>query len=338
MADYSKTDKFLHRVYLSNYSLAKAAFEMELAVFGSKASAEDVKENVFVTGLARSGTTGVMRQIFNTGQYASLQYSNMPFLLNPNLWKKKSSIVTHERAHKDGITIDGNSPEEFDEYFWKLHLNDAYIKSDALERHQISQDILDQYKKYIQLICFSKGKKKYISKNNNNILRLEALRKLPNTKIIFLFRHPASHASSLHKLHLKFSGEQKKDPFALEYFDFLGHHEFGQHHKPFALTAFLDKARMDFGPHDINYWLLIWMNYYTYVLKNLNKNDLLICFEDLMNNPDRIYQKLSEKLLNTPSFNKINKFKSTTKVVNKFADNLMADCDALYDKLLNYKL
>ena len=86
-----------------------------------------------------------MNKIFSTGEFASLQYSNMPFLLSPNLWKRKSKIESHERAHNDGIIIDGNSPEEFDEYFWKAFLKDTYIIKEGLEPHKVEDDVLDKY-------------------------------------------------------------------------------------------------------------------------------------------------------------------------------------------------
>ena len=61
MPTYSATDKFLHKFYLSNYSISKATLEMEEILYGQKAKQIDVEQYVFVTGLARSGTTVVMR-------------------------------------------------------------------------------------------------------------------------------------------------------------------------------------------------------------------------------------------------------------------------------------
>ena len=116
MAAYSGIERFLHRFYLSNYSISRASMEIEQVLFGSKAHKVAIKELVFVTGLARSGTTALTNWIFSSGAYASLQYANMPFLLMPNLWKNSKKITPHERAHKDGIMIHENSPEEFDEY------------------------------------------------------------------------------------------------------------------------------------------------------------------------------------------------------------------------------
>ena len=195
---------------------------MEEILYSQKAKQLELKQQVFVTGLARSGTTAVMNKIFGTRLYASLQYANMPFLLSPNLWKRKSKIESHERTHKDGIIIDGNSPEEFDEYFWKAFMNDSYIMSDGLALHDVDRKMLDKYLTYISLICLAKGKDKYVSKNNNNVLRLSAFQKIDHSKIILLFRNPLSHASSLMKLDSSFTKNQTDDPFTLEYFNYLG--------------------------------------------------------------------------------------------------------------------
>ena len=337
MATYSATDKFLHKFYLSNYSISKATLEMEEILYGQKAKQLDVKQYVFVTGLARSGTTAVMNKIFGTGLYASLQYANMPFLLSPNLWKRKSKIESHERAHKDGIIIDGNSPEEFDEYFWKAFLDDSYLKSDGLNIHEVDTKVLDKYLTYISLICFSKGKDKYVSKNNNNVLRLSTIQKIDNSKIILLYREPLSHASSLMKLDRSFSQNQTEDPFSLEYFNYLGHHEFGLNHKPFLLTSNFDANRELYKKESLNYWLSIWLNYYSYILKNMENNHILICFEDLVRDPDMVYSHIAGYLNLDIVFEESKKHNPATYEVLDYDRELLSQCMKVYNSLSKLK-
>ena len=299
MASYSAGEKALHKFYLSNYFISRSSLEMEQIMYGSKIKDLQVKAYVFISGLARSGTTALMRTLFSTGQYASLQYSNMPILLSPNLWKKKLKLESQERAHGDGIQIDGNSPEEFDEYFWKAFLKDAYI-SDGLEIHEVPRDILEKYQEYVKLICHSKGKDKYISKNNNNILRLDSLLELPSSRIIVLFRDPLSHAASLLKLHKSFSKSQADDPFELDYFNYLGHHEFGLGHKPFLLREDFLEQSAAYPKDTLDYWVFSWINYYEYLLTQIKGSIHLIAFEDLTTNPGAVYSRL-EKLLELDS-------------------------------------
>lgn len=332
MSGYSKAEQNLHRLYLSNYFIAKSSLELEEILHGKKAKQQEVQQYVFISGLARSGTTALMNKIFNTQEYASLQYSNMPILLSPNLWNKKLKLEKHERAHKDGIIIDGNSPEEFDEYFWKVFLNDSYI-NDGLLPHEVNKDILQKYKTYVSLICLSKKKNKYISKNNNNILRLSSLRKIEHNRIIILYREPLAHASSLLKLHQSFSATQAEDPFALDYFNYLGHHEFGLGHKPFLLTDTFIAEREAYDSASIDYWLKVWINYYEYLLQQYDRDMLLISFEDLVSNPSEVYQRVGKYLdIETPLIPE-GAFKPT--VYPEIASNaeILEEARVIYSKL-----
>jgi len=333
MASYSKTDKFLHKFYLSNYGISKATMELEEIVHGAKAKELNVKQCVFISGLARSGTTAVMNKIFGTEEFASLQYSNMPFLLCPNLWKRKSKIESHERAHNDGIIIDGNSPEEFDEYFWKAFLNDSYIKENGLVPHEVSDEILEKYKTYVTLICLAKGKEKYISKNNNNVLRLSAFEKVENHKIVILFRNPLTHAASLMKLDKRFSKDQIEDDFALDYFNYLGHHEFGLNHKPFLLTSEFAEYREKFKKDSINYWLAIWLNYYGYILNSQNNSLELIRFEDLIESPDMVYHYLFDELDIGKAPTQVKKHKPSIYPSFDCDEDLLNKCLRVYEQL-----
>lgn len=337
MASYSATDKLLHKFYLSNYGISKSTLEMEEVLYGQKAKQLDVKQYVFVTGLARSGTTAVMNKIFGTGEYASLQYANMPFLLSPNLWKRKLNIKPHERAHKDGIIIDGDSPEEFDEYFWKAILKDTYIKDNGLSIHNVDDKLLDKYLTYVALICLAKGKDKYVSKNNNNVLRLSTLQKIDHHKIIILFRDPLSHASSLLKLHRSFSENQMEDSFTLNYFNYLGHHEFGLNHKPFLLTTDFANQRHQFPKEDINYWLVIWLNYYSYLLNHTQNSYLFICFEDLIEQPDLVYDHIAGHLALGSDLKPNKKHKPSSYGQVDCDENLLKKCLEVYSLLSELK-
>lgn len=299
MSEYTGVEKFLHRFYLSNPFISKASFEIEESLFGETAGKNKLEQIVFVTGLARSGTTALMRKLYESGEYASLTYNNMPFLFMPNLWKNKKTMALKQRAHQDGIMVNSDSPEEFDEYFWKVFLKDSYL-GENLTQHDIPSEILMKYRTYISLICKSQNKKRYLSKNNNNILRINSLQKLENTKIIFMYRHPLDHSSSLLKLHQQFTSMQKQDPFILEYFNYLGHHEFGSNHKPFEFSSNLFEIFKQYPLTDINYWLTNWINYYNHLLEINNQNFVLVAFEDLIHNPDKVFGYLKE-ILSVPS-------------------------------------
>ena len=80
------------------------------------------KQHVFISGLARAGTTVLMRKFHATGLYRSLTYRDMPFVLAPNLWRRLSlisrrEIENAERAHGDNLFVNIDSPESLDEVF-----------------------------------------------------------------------------------------------------------------------------------------------------------------------------------------------------------------------------
>ncbi len=306
---------------------------MDELMFARKAGEIEVRQHVFVTGLARSGTTAVMNRLFNTGAYASLQYANMPFLLCPNLWKRHHKISAHERAHNDGIVIDSQSPEEFDEYFWKVYLKDGFIRDDGLVPHRLDTGVIDKYLSYTRMVCLAKGKDRYLSKNNNNILRLPDLRKIAHSQVILLFREPLAHASSLWKLDRKFTETQKQDAFILDYFNYLGHHEFGLNHKPFLLTEAFNRDRSLYPKGDINYWLLVWKNYYVYLLQIVDESFLCVCFEDLIEDPQRVYSYLGGECSVEVDSKDAKKHQPSQYPEQAYDKALLQKCTELYEAL-----
>ena len=107
MADYSALDRLLHRLALASPARAEMMHDIERGMFLGKAPT-DTGAHVFVTGLARAGTTILMREIHRTGQFGSLTYADMPFVLAPNLWARMSRRGHRpgqkaERAHGDGF-------------------------------------------------------------------------------------------------------------------------------------------------------------------------------------------------------------------------------------------
>lgn len=343
-SDYNLFSKLLHRVLLGIRPVAQISFEIEKALFlkGDLSQVTDGK-HVFVTGLARSGTTILMRTLHEAESLTSLTYEDMPFILAPNLWNqislKKSSNELKERAHKDGIFINDKSPEALDEVFWKVLLEDSYVQKDRLLINEISSDTLEMYELYIHLIIkknYSGIRSRYLSKNNNNILRLNFLfQKFPNAFVIVPFREPLQHAISLLIQHQNFCEIQRNDKFILSYMTWIGHHEFGLNQKPFYLEDDLLFTRLiQHDKSDINYWLLSWLNYYSYILNNYSEKAILFCYEAFCKDPESVLRDLSEKIdLSGFEFKPANfemKFRR-----NEHADKKILDeCGVVYEALL----
>ena len=265
MQIYSKIQKFLHDFVLSNKFINKSLFEIEKIFYLKNIKIKD-QSHIFITGLPRSGTTSLLNFLYLSNQYASLTYKNIPFVFSPNFSKlfNKKNTTKKERMHHDGITYDINSPEAFDEVFFNT--NNHFIKNELLN--------------YLQLICLSQNKNKYLSKNNLNYKRVNLINSiLPHSIFLIPIREPIEHANSLLNQHLHFSKLQKKDDFIRRYMNYLGHNEFGLNHKPW------NNPTNHQNHNKINYWLEQWCLFYENIL-NKYKDNLkckFIIYENLTN-------------------------------------------------------
>ena len=125
MNNYSWLQQKLHQLALSSQFMREVTFDVE----DSAITINQTDDNhVFVSGLARSGTTILLNTIYESDEFASLSYQDMPFVLAPNLWSKlsfsKQDIELLERAHGDGIKVSIESPEAFEEVFWMTFTED----------------------------------------------------------------------------------------------------------------------------------------------------------------------------------------------------------------------
>jgi hypothetical protein len=259
VADYSALDRLLHRLALASPARAEMMHDIERGMFLKKAPA-DSGAHVFVTGLARAGTTILMREIHRTGQFGSLTYADMPFVLAPNLWARMSRKghtpgQKAERAHGDGIEVDMSSPEALDEVYWRVFAGRDYIGKGELSLHEPDDALIAGYRDLMRLVMLKTGTTRYVSKNNNTILRLGALaRAMPEAAFLVPLRRPLDHAASLLGQHERFL---LADPFTQDYMAWLGHHEFGATHRPFLFGP-----RPAGDPKTLDYWLRLWIAVY----------------------------------------------------------------------------
>jgi len=342
---YNFIDRFTHGLALQSKAAAEISFDIENAIV--KRTNKTFPDNhVFISGLARSGTTILMQYLCDTGLFKSLTYSDMPFVLMPNTWRKishkKASDQFKERAHQDGIMIGPDSPEAFEEVFWRVFCGKEYILKDRLQLHEIGNGTIEKFRRHVYNVLFSAdavNQTRYLSKNNNNVLRLPYLHKaFPQSHIVVPFRDPLQHTISLLNQHLHFSKIQAEDKFSLNYMNWLGHFEFGLNQKPFFLNdenAFNEMR--NYGKSDINFWLLNWKNYYQYVNEHHTPNTIFFNYDKFCQNPSSELSALFEKLdINTPIVS-IKAFESQVRSTNDFDQSIMDACNSIY-RLLTAKL
>ena len=321
MKNYNIFQRFLHDLVLSQKFINKSLFELEKIIYLKN---EDIKDqpHVFITGLPRAGTTSVLNFLFSSGEYASLTYRNMPFIFSPNLSKifNKKNTPRKLRLHGDGIAYDINSPEAFDEIFFKN------------EKKFIENELLN----YLKLILLSKNKIKYLSKNNLNYRRVNLINSiLPKSIFLILIREPLQQANSLLNQHLNFSQLQKEDDFIRRYMNYLNHNEFGLNHEPWNKPC---------NYHDLNqidYWMEQWILFYQNILNNhkLYKNCYIIYYEELTNIDyiKNILEKINFDNINNLDFSYFKNFNKKKLNVGVSQSNYKKAI-SIYNELRNYNV
>ena len=108
--EYDAASRFLHTIALSGRATPEIFFDLEKASHARGCPDASTGAHIFVSGLARAGTTLLLRMLYETGEFASLTYRDMPLVMAPNFWKGISapfqkSAERKERAHPDHVLI-----------------------------------------------------------------------------------------------------------------------------------------------------------------------------------------------------------------------------------------
>ena len=339
MNSYSELDKILHREFLGNSTLSN--FFHERLISKSKTCKHSFnKKHIFISGLARSGTTALLNKIYSTGEFGSLIYKYMPFILSPRLANYFSRLVnsddsSHERFHQDGIKINNYSPECLDEVIWlKFNKNfrDGVCQHEVLHKEDL-KTYLHFLSKYSEI-----NNRNLVVKNNNNHIRIDSMAKeFKSCEFIILFREPLPHCFSLLSQHLNFLNLQKSDPFILEYMNLIGHNEFGLGVKPFIYPTTSDNWYLKYDPLYINYWIKQWIETYSWIIEsgitNL-QNVYLVSYELLCEN-NGLYKELCS-ILNIKNTNTGIDFSNNNKKdfnKNDLNKNLFKTAETIYKSL-----
>lgn len=289
MVSYSSLDRLLHRAALHFAPIAELSFDLDQRMRRLDPVEIKAGRHVFVAGLARAGTTILMRRIHASGAFCSLTYRHMPFVLAPNIWGRVTTASERkdtpvERAHGDRILVDIDSPESLEEVFWRIFEGERYIGRTSLTPHEPDPETLERFVAYVAAVLAADrpNRRRYLSKNNNNVLRLGAIRKaFPEAVILIPFRNPLSHAASLLRQHGNFMTQQQNDRFVRSYMTWLVHHEFGLDHRPFRFDDAGVQRLSALQPDEIDYWLEIWRQTYAWLERSAPKDAVFVCYEDL---------------------------------------------------------
>ena len=129
---------------------------------------------------------------------------------------------------------------------------------------------------------------RYLSKNNQNIKRVELITSIfSNSNIFVPFREPIQHAYSLLIQHKKFIEDSKNDKFISKYMKWIGHTEFGPNYVPIYNHNLIFNNDLEIN-HWIEQWYLTYKNAFQLLKTNQNLN--FICYEKLCSTKDYWFQ------------------------------------------------
>lgn len=215
--------------------LTRILAEMETDFASKRLKGVTIDRPVFVTGLARSGTTIILTLLSKADDVATHRYRDFPFLQTPILWnwfqdKFSKPAAPTERAHGDRIEVSGESPEAYEEPVWSAYLDWLHDPSrvHTLEAGFSHAEFEEAFQLHLRKILAIRDGRRYVSKGNYNVTRIGYLAKLfPDAHFVVPVREPLSHVHSLVQQHRRFSAFSDRDPRVPVYLAAAGHYEFG---------------------------------------------------------------------------------------------------------------
>ena len=191
------------------------------------------------------------------------------------------------------------SPEALEEIVWKTFWRDHY-KTDVIEpwRGIGDSDFADFFKSHIRKIVAIRypddsAGRRYVSKNNLNIARLDALLEMfPGCIILIPFREPLQHAASLLNQHERFLAMHAKDRFVKHYMEGIGHYDFGENLRPINFDGWLKDYRQS-DATDLSFWLEYWLASYRRILSAAGDYAHFLSFADLTERPSETLSALA---------------------------------------------
>ncbi|MEQ8815212.1 MAG: sulfotransferase [Thalassobaculum sp.] len=262
-----------------------------------------IRQPVYVTGLARAGSTVLLELLSQHPDVATHRYRDFPMLHVPWTWNRfVDAAVTEdseprERAHGDGIAVTPESPEAFEEIIWMSFFPDIHEPGvpNVLERIVEHPEFEAFYRDHIRKLLLLRGGTRYLAKGNYNVTRLGYLcRMFPDARIVLPIRDPVAHVASLMRQHDLFRRVGRRNPRARRHMRRAGHFEFGLDLRPINTGdsgATQRIRRLWASGADVEAWARYWAMVYGYVADLLERDTavrdgtLLVRFEDLCRAP-----------------------------------------------------
>jgi hypothetical protein len=275
-----------------------------------KHKVEPDKEPLYITGIARAGTTITLEMLSQHPDVATHRYYHMPNAYLPYWWARFIQCLplpdnpAVERIHQDGIMVTEESPEALDEVIWTSFMHHLHTekKSNILDAGFQSRRFESFYRDHQWKLMVSQNRRRYVAKNNYAVSRLEYIHKIfPQARFLLVIRHPVHHIASLMKQSRLFEKMEVEDKRLLKMTKVIAHHEFGSHCICVNVdsTALLREVRALWAcDKPVEGWAKYWASIYEHVADLLDKNTslaervLVLRYEDLCNKSEETLDKI----------------------------------------------
>jgi len=261
-----------------------------------------IDKPIYITGLARAGTTIVLEMLSKHPDLATHQYKHLlipyfPYWINKITNKVRIYSKPTKRIHNDGIMITRDSPEAVEEIFWRKYFKYISIENSShiIDRNIVNPKFDKFYSNHIRKLLIAQNRSRYLAKNNYNITRLEyLLRIFPSAIFLLIIRNPINHIASLIKQTKLFMKMENQIPLLQDWLKILGHREFG--HDSICInvnnTELIHKIRKLWRNKNtyVKGWAYYWNSIYDFIANSLEANEKLRSATFIVN-----YNKLCEK-------------------------------------------
>jgi len=283
---------------------------MESSVLREQIERTPIDRPIYVAGLPRAGSTVLLEILASHPDVVTHRYRDFWMIHTPVWWERflaraaQQDAPAVERSHGDRLMVTPDSPEAMEEILWtcffpQLHdpaccnVLDGGTKNPRFERF---------YRDHVRKLLIARGGRRYASKGNYNVTRLEYLIELfPDARIVLPVRRPREHVASLAKQHRLFLEAARAHPRSVAYLDRAGHFEFGAHRVP--INAGDDRTVRQIvdlweAGNEVRGWARYWAHIYAYVAERLAANPrlrdavLVVRYEDLCEDSENVLRRL----------------------------------------------
>ena len=304
----SRLDYTLAIIALRMVPVLRELGEFESSFFRCRLSKVSIEQPLFITGLARSGTTVLLDLLSQCRDVATHRYRDFPFLWFPITWnwfqdRLAKTQTAVERPHQDRIRITKESPEAFEEPIWQFFFPQIHDPQTIhiLDAGTDIPDFESFFCTHIRKILLIRGGKRYLSKGNYNVARIIYLARIfSDARFIVPVREPLAHVHSLVKQHQLFTDYAAADGRITNYLKAAGHYEFGPQRQPVSISRLGTERILEAwqAGEDYRGYAVLWSEIYAHIWRlvaagsNLADRILIIRYEDFCAEPRKTLSQI----------------------------------------------